>query len=277
MTGPGPLLVADLGNSRTHLAWIEGGRVAAAAAAAADHPGGLEAGWEAFLAGRPAPTACGALSVSPPALAAFERWAGRRLGRAPRVLGRDLPCPVRLEVDAPEQVGADRLANALWAARTHPGRAVAVFDLGTAITVDVVSAPGAFVGGAIAPGLRTGARALHAWTAALPEVEPQPDAPLVGRTTRGCIASGLLWGAVGLVEGFAGRLADALGEAPLVVATGGDAPLVAPACPRVDLHEPHVTLLGLGLALAAASPTSPARPGPTAARDRPRRGRSGRS
>ncbi len=120
----------------------------------------------------------------------------------------DMPLVAR--VDEPDKVGIDRLANALAADRLRSaGSAAIVVDLGSAITVDVVSADGAFLGGAIMPGIAMSARALHEFTDLLP-LEPmselaQPPAPL-GKTTSACLQAGLYWGAIGGVRELIARL-----------------------------------------------------------------------
>lgn len=240
-------LLCDLGNTRAHLGLWDGARLVSVWAV--PHGPESEQGWEQGLTGHPARAAL--VHVHPAMRDRFLTWARGR-GLAPRVLREDLPLPLPVQVARPEQVGSDRLASALWAARAFPGRAVLVFDLGTALTCGAVSATGAFRGGAIAPGLSTGAWALHARTARLPAVTPVSGPPALAGDTVGCIQSGLFWGAVGAIEALAARIGRELGEQPLVVATGGDAALVAPHCPLIARVEPHATLLGLAHALAEA-------------------------
>ena len=244
-------LLADLGNTRAHLALRDGPRLVAAWDV--PHGDASEAGWAAGLTGHPAPRRAALLHVRP---AMRDRWLAwtRAQGLTARVLREDLPLPLPLEVTRPEQVGADRLASALWAARAFPGRPVLVFDLGTALTCSAVSAQGTFRGGAIAPGLSTGAWALAERTARLPRVTPVGGPPPLAGDTAGCIQSGLFWGAVGLIEALVARSATLLGGTPRVVLTGGDAALVAPHCRAIDEVEPHTTLRGLALALDEAQP-----------------------
>ncbi len=246
-------LVADVGNTRVHLALFEGATLRAQVAIPHDDLESARRDWDAALAQLPRPERVALVHVAPRAAEAFAEWTRRTLGRPPRVFGEDLPCPIPVEVEAPEEVGPDRLANAVWAARTHPGRPAVVVDLGTAITFDVVSAAGAFVGGLIAPGVRLGARALAQGTARLPLVAPgDGPPPVLGKRTRAAIEGGLVWGAVGLVETACARIAAALGAEPAalqVTATGGDADLIAPHCRAVDAVVPAVTLEGVRLAL----------------------------
>ena len=247
-----PDLLVDVGNTRAHLALYEGERpLGRTAIAHRDGPDG-RAAVAAFLARHPRPGRVAAVEVNPTGAAAVLGWLRDDLGLVARVLGRDLPCPIPLDVERPDEVGPDRLANALWAARSFPGRAACVVDLGTAITFDVVSPAGAFAGGLIAPGLRLGARALAEGTARLPAIDLDAPPPVIGRTTEGCIAAGLVWAAVGLIESLGPRLARALGEAPRLVLTGGDAARVAPLCAEPLEVVPDLTLQGLRLALIEA-------------------------
>jgi len=245
-------LIADVGNTRAHLAWVEAGRVEARAALETADRARARAAWETFLGAR-RPARVAYATVAAAAGAAFAAWAAEATGVAAVSLGTPgLPYPLPLDVAQPERVGPDRVANATWAVRAHPRQAVVVVDLGTAITFDVVSARGAFLGGAIACGLRLAAGALAAGTDLLPlgELGEEPS-PALGKTTEACLAAGLWWGAIGLVEATCARIAAELGEAPRVVATGGDAPQVAPHCACVDAVVPDVTLLGVAYALDA--------------------------
>ncbi len=248
-------LIADVGNTRVHLALFDGEALALHRAVAGGEPAALRRGLDAALAAAPRPARVALVHVAPRPAEVFAAWARERFGLEARVLGADLPVPIPLEVAAPQEVGPDRLANATWAARTYPGRAAVVVDAGTAITFDVVDARGAFVGGLIAPGLRLGARALASGTARLPEVEPLAEPPpVLGGRTREAIEGGLLWGAIGLITEATARIAAALGEAPEVVATGGDAARLAPHCPAVRAVVPTLTLEGVRFALQEAAP-----------------------
>jgi type III pantothenate kinase len=124
-----------------------------------------------------------------------------------------------------------------------------VVDLGTATTFDCISADGAFVGGVIAPGVRTGADMLVSRTAKLPRVDLEPPATVIGRRTETSLMSGIFYGAVDAIDGIVDRIRAEWGrDDPLVVATGGLAPLLAQYCRTVEQVEPHLTLYGLELA-----------------------------
>jgi type III pantothenate kinase len=252
-------LIVDIGNSRAHLALYRG----ATLVGRCDVPHGDPDTHEQFdqlLLGQDAPTRFAMASVNAPGRAGVEAWAKARLGIAPRVLLETLPDPSPFPVDVSTGVGADRVANAIWALNAYPGETVVVVNLGTAITFNVMSAEGAFLGGAIAAGLRTSARALKLLTDQLPEVTFERDdwpPPALGQTTLDCIEGGLVWSAVGLVEVGCKRLAEELGTPIRVVATGGDAERIAPLCPVVERVIPEATLEGVRLALVAAEGDGP--------------------
>ena len=165
--------------------------------------------------------------------------------------------PIDLRVAAPARVGADRVAAAVAANRLRrEGTPAIVVDLGTAITVDLVSADGAFEGGAILPGPALAARALAEETEGLPlapldELEIAPEA--VGDATEPALEAGLFWGAVGAIRELIARQSDRLTNPPQVFLTGGAAPSVARLIGGPDYtvrHVPHLTLAGIALSAA---------------------------
>jgi type III pantothenate kinase len=130
-----------------------------------------------------------------------------------------------------------------------------VVDVGSAITVDLVSANGAFLGGAIAPGIGMSARALHAFTDLLPLVETLELAappPALGVSTLTAMRSGLFWGAVGTIRELTARLCAALDQTAEVFLTGGAGPAVAELLGREVRHIPHLTLAGIALSVDAS-------------------------
>lgn len=160
-----------------------------------------------------------------------------------------VPIPVRVE--RPAEVGADRLVNALAATRLYGAPAIVV-DFGTATNFDVVAADGAYVGGALAPGLELGLEALAARTAKLPRIELSRPARAIGRDTVSAMQSGAVIGYVGLVRELIGAIRAELAldssERPQVILTGGlsNAPWAADI-PDVDAIDPQLTLRGLAL------------------------------
>ena len=159
--------------------------------------------------------------------------------------------PIPLQVTEPDAVGPDRIANAL-AGRALHGAPCIVVDLGTATTFDCVSRTGAFVGGAIAPGMSTSSDELVRRAARLSKIELRRPERAVARTTAENLRVGVLWGYAGLVDALVRRMRGELGGRPKVIATGGLADLVAPECETVDLVDQGLTLKGLHLVWESA-------------------------
>lgn len=156
--------------------------------------------------------------------------------------------PIRLEVDEPETVGADRVANTLACRELYEGDTVVV-DLGTATTFDCVAAGGAFRGGVIAPGPRAGMERLAETASKLPQAEIEPPGGVIGRNTEACLESGIFYSVVDGIDGIVGRILEEWEpEDPLVVATGGLADVLGGHCRRIERIEPYLTLTGLAAA-----------------------------
>lgn len=156
--------------------------------------------------------------------------------------------PIRLDVQEPLTVGADRIVNTLAASRLYRNDTVVV-DLGTATTYDCITHDGVFVGGVIAPGVRTGAERLTDRTAKLPRIDLAPPVRVIGRRTEECLRSGIFYGAVDAIDGMVTRIREEW-ERPhaVVVATGGLASMLAPYCKTVGFVEPFLTLYGVWFA-----------------------------
>jgi type III pantothenate kinase len=182
-----------------------------------------------------------------PQLAEALRQAARmHLGHEALLVGPDIETGLELRVENPAEVGPDRVANSVAALALQPGPLVVV-DFGTAINFDAVSADGAFLGGAIAPGLQVAVEALGDRAARLFQIELRAPARAIGRTTAENMQSGAIFGYAGLVDGVVRRFRSELGGEAGVIATGGLAPVVAPHCETVDRVEPWLTLEGLRL------------------------------
>lgn len=162
-------------------------------------------------------------------------------------VGPDSDLPIRLDVEEPRSVGADRIVNTL-AAREMYGRDTIAVDLGTATTFDCITADGVFLGGVISPGLRAGLDWLSARTAKLPRVELQPPEVVIGRRTETCIQSGVFYQAIESVDGIVRRIREEWSSEAFVVATGGFANAIGPHLSTVDVVEPFLTLYGLAMA-----------------------------
>jgi type III pantothenate kinase len=178
-------------------------------------------------------------------------------GVVPRVVNRAAELPLRVNVDSPDKVGIDRLLDAVAAnVLRAPKDAAVIVDAGTATTVDLVSAAGAFEGGSILPGIELGARALHEYTALLPLIDvpalvAESVAPL-GRNTREAIASGLWFGQIGAIRELIYLFEQSV-EGPIeIFVTGGNGRWLAPALRSYARFEPDLALRGLAFAAQQA-------------------------
>lgn len=204
-------------------------------------------------------------SVVAPLTERWRRMLTELLGREPLVLHWRLDLGLTLAVEQPEQVGMDRIADAVavYQRTALPHAAIAV-DFGTATTFNVVDAEGRFCGGAIAPGLGTVAAALRERANALPAVELVPPATAIAPSTTPALQSGIVYGYTGLVEGLLARMRQELDSPVTVIATGGLGHIIAPltdafggwAAPcschqakrprcRTDAFDPWLTLAGI--------------------------------
>ena len=205
-------------------------------------------------------------SVVPSLTAGIEALAARH--DRPLVVASAGTVPLPVRVDRPDEVGADRLVNALAAARLH-GTPAVVVDFGTATTLDCVAVDGAYVGGAIAPGLELGLEALAARTAKLPRVELRAPDRAIGRDTVTAIQAGTIFGYQALASGLLARvrreLADLVGVEPAAVRTiltgGLSAAPWASGIEGVDIIDPDLTLEGLAILHAEVAGGEPLRLG----------------
>ncbi|HYL86495.1 MAG TPA: type III pantothenate kinase [Candidatus Angelobacter sp.] len=149
-------------------------------------------------------------------------------------------------VDNPSEVGADRIVNGVAAFHKYGGPCIVV-DFGTAITFDAISAKGEYLGGVIAPGLGIASEALFSRAARLPRVEIKDPGKVIGTNTITHMQAGLYYGAVDMVDGMLTRMKKELGEGAKVVATGGQARLVAKGSKHIEHTDEFLTLVGLRL------------------------------
>ena len=162
--------------------------------------------------------------------------------------GKNIPLPMAMAVDKPEEVGVDRILTA-FAAYTVVGDTVAIADFGTAVTIDLVDEKGTFLGGTIIPGFDLSAQALKNHTAALPKINKikKPKSPY-GTNTKDAINNGLYFAAVGVLENILRAYADELGKWPQAVVTGGAAETIKEDCNFVDSFVTDLAVKGIVLA-----------------------------
>jgi type III pantothenate kinase len=186
-------------------------------------------------------------SVVPPVTTAMREMAEDYLHTKLLIVEPGIKTGVKVTVDNPREVGADRIVNTLAAHARYGGPAI-VIDFGTATTFDVVSPDGEYLGGAISPGLVVSSDALFRLTAQLRRIELVAPKSSIGKNTAHAMQSGVVWGYVGLVEGMVNRLKADMGEmgrSAKVIATGGLARLIAEHTECVDIIDRDLTLDGL--------------------------------
>lgn len=163
------------------------------------------------------------------------------------------PLGMGIDYPVPSQIGADRLANAAGVLHRHPVPAI-IIDFGTAVTFDVISAEPAYCGGAIAPGLGAMSGYLTRKTALLPEIDLIEPASAIGKSTTHAMQVGAVFGYRGLVREIILRIRKELDGRPTIIATGGDAALIARGLEEIDVVDPDITLEGLRRVAARVFP-----------------------
>lgn len=198
-------------------------------------------------------TRCVIGTVVPAALYNLRRLSRDWFGAEPLVARSTLDWGFHIDVERPQEVGADRLLNALAAHHHYQGPLI-VIDFGTATTFDVVAGDGAYLGGVIAPGINLSIEALHRAAARLPRIGIGRPQSAIGRDTVAAMQSGIFWGYVGLIEGIVTRIrAEAELPGMKVIGTGGLAPLLAEGTTMITRVDQDITLEGLRL-LAGRNP-----------------------
>ena len=190
-------------------------------------------------------------SVNRPTASRLIDWLGEMRPQDAITLLASGDLPLKVNLPRPDMVGIDRLLAAVAANRIRQAdRPAIIVDVGTAVTVDLVSTDGAFQGGAILPGIEMSARALHDYTDLLPRIEmselAEPPEPL-GKATEPAMRSGLYWGAVGAVRELTSRMMADSSIEPELLVTGGAGPMVAKLLSHSAHHVPHLTLAGIAL------------------------------
>jgi len=185
-------------------------------------------------------------SVVPTLAHEYEQAIERYFGGVGALVGPALKTGMPIRIDTPQELGADRLVNAIAAYDRVGGACIAV-DFGTAINYDVVSSGGEYLGGVISPGVEVSLEALAARAARLPRVDLEAPRHAIGKGTREAIQAGVVYGFAGQVDGILGRLREELGERATAIATGGFARTIVPFCEQVDEIDDLLTLSGLKL------------------------------
>lgn len=182
--------------------------------------------------------------VVPPLMPVFQEMCQRYLGFTPLVVEPGTKTGMRILYDNPQEVGADRIVNAVAAKQLY-GAPLIVIDFGTATTFDAISKEGDYLGGAIAPGIAVAGEALASRAAKLPHVELVVPPRAIGKNTIASMQSGIMYGYVSLVEGMVARLREELEGQARVIATGGLASVIAEHTPDIEVVDQNLTLKGL--------------------------------
>jgi type III pantothenate kinase len=186
-------------------------------------------------------------NVVPAATHGLKTLCRRYFDCEPLVVGEEgVDLGIEILVDHPEEVGADRLVNAVAAHERYRGPAI-VIDFGTATTFDILDAEGNYAGGVIAPGINLSLEALEMAAAQLPRIAVERPERVIGKATVPAMRSGIFWGHVGLIEGLVARIQAEFGAEMTVVATGGLAQMFTGATDVIAHHDPALTLRGLML------------------------------
>lgn len=186
-------------------------------------------------------------SVVPKALKVIKQALRLAFSIKPLVLGENAKVPIRNEYRRPSQVGQDRLINAFAALKIYKRKPVIIVDFGTAVTIDVVSAKGAYLGGVIVPGVELSIENLTRRAALLPKINIRKPKDVLGRSTAESMLSGIFYGYAALCDGVIERLKKRFKSKPLVIATGGHAKLLSSYCTKIDRIDTQLTLKGLSL------------------------------
>jgi len=184
-------------------------------------------------------------SVVPPLMNTIEVFSRRYFKVKPLVVGPDIRTGMKILYDNPKEVGADRIVNAVAAYEKY-GTSLIVIDFGTATTFDCVSEDGAYLGGAISPGVLISCEALFQKASRLPRVEifAKPKS-VIAKDTISSMNVGIVYGYAGLVDGIVARIKKEMKQEPKVIATGGLAPLICEEAESIDHVEEFLTLEGL--------------------------------
>ena len=188
-------------------------------------------------------------SVVPQVLNSIKTAIKKLTGKTALVVGPGLKTGLNIKVENPTQVGADLVVGAVAALREHKSPMI-VIDMGTATTMIVLDETGAFIGGAISPGVKISMDALTDRTALLPGLQLDQPKKAIGRNTIDCMRSGIMLGAACMIDGMVERMEVELGRKATVVATGGIAKFVLPMCRTRILYDKDLLLKGLAILYA---------------------------
>lgn len=246
------LLVIDIGNTESVLGIYHNDRLTATARLSSKTTRTADECWIFFKlwcenSGIDFATIQGAIisSVVPSLTAVFQHMVSDHLNLVPTTVTSETDTIIKINYEIPEQVGADRICNAVAGVLLY-GAPLIIVDLGTATTFDVIDLDNIYLGGAIALGLMGASRELHRLAAKLPRVGLQFPKSVVGRTTEQSIQSGILWGTVALIDGMVRKIKKEMEwDQVHVIGTGGTVQLIADHSETIQTIQPSLTLEGM--------------------------------
>lgn len=183
-------------------------------------------------------------SVVPPVFNSVKTALKKLIGKNPLVVGPGIKTGLNIKVENPAQTGADRVVGCVAALRMFQPPMIIV-DMGTATSMMVLDASGAFIGGCICPGVKISLEALTERAALLPGLQLDQPKRAIGRNTIDCMRSGVMLGAASMIDGMIERMEEELGAKATVIATGSIAKFVTPLCRREIHYEKELILKGL--------------------------------
>ncbi len=183
-------------------------------------------------------------SVVPPLIYSLDKMAKKYFKKNPMIVGPGIKTGIKISLENPKEVGADRIVNAVAAIKTY-GTPLIIIDFGTATTFDYIDEEGAYKGGAIAPGIGISTEALYQRAAKLPRIELIKPESVIGKNTIEAMQSGIIFGFVGQVDAIVERMIQQSHKKPKVVATGGLATLIASESKTIEMVNTLLTLEGL--------------------------------
>jgi len=245
------LLAIDVGNTNTVLGLFSGEELISSWRTKTDSretADELALKFKAILSESPEVTGIALCSTVPAVLREMRTMLNNYFRDVPQVIVEPgIKTGVPVLTDNPKEVGADRIVNSLAAFTMYGGPAIVV-DFGTSTNLDVISAKGEFLGGALAPGIEISIDALANRAAQLRKVELVAPKNVIGKNTVEALQSGAIYGFAGQVDGLVDRIVEELGTSvKAVIATGGLAGIVVPESETITHHEPDLTLIGLRL------------------------------
>lgn len=187
-------------------------------------------------------------SVVPPLTDTLSQACSKLFKLEPLIVGRHIHPNITINYDVPEDVGTDRIVNALAAHSIYGGQSLIIVDLGTATVFDAISKEGSYLGGAIAPGLALSSEALFLKASQLNRVELTLPPRAIGQNTNSSVQSGLIFGHISLIEGMVNKFKQELGETSKVIGTGGLINHIVACTTVFDIVEPNLSMEGLRLA-----------------------------